>query len=406
MLALLARRFNDLDLADEAVQDALIEAATVWPIRGIPANTEGWLLTVARRKAVDRIRRAQAASRRIRRAAPELVELHGGAMQMDDDETRAQMISDDNPEQAAGDEHLRLVLLCCHPALDPDTQVALTLRLVGGLTTTEIASAFLLSEATLAQRIVRAKRKIRDAGVPLSIPVSLDTRVAAVLRVLYLIFNEGYLTHGDRDAVVRVDLVEEAIRLTRVVGSLLPDNAETHGLLALELFHRARIDGRIDPAGELVLLEDQDRSRWNLATIREANTALHRALSLMHPGVFQMQAVIAGHHANARTAADTDWTAIANAYSQLGKMDPSPVVALNHAVAVAMADGPGAGLALLETIDGLDRYHLFHAARGEMLLRSGRNAAATQAFNDAVALTDNPAEQRHLNRRIAAARTR
>ena len=293
------------------------------------------------------------------------------------------------------------MLLCCHPALDRDAQVALTLRLVGGLTTPEIASAFLIPEVTLAQRIVRAKRKIRDAKIPLSIPAALDQRVDALIAVLYLIFNEGYLTRGDRDGVVRVDLVDEAIRLTRLVASLLPDHAEVDGLLALELFHRARFATRSDAAGELVLLDEQDRSRWDLATINEANVVLHRAMARFEPGLFQMQAIVAGHHANARTASDTDWPAIADVYAQLVQMTPSPVVALNRAVAVAMADGPHAGLALLDEIDGLERYHLLHAARGELLLRAGDTAAASAAYEVALTLTDNPAEQRHLRRRLA-----
>ena len=298
-----------------------------------------------------------------------------------------------------GDEHLRLVLLCCHPALDRDTQVALTLRLVGGLTTREIASAFLVPEPTLAQRIVRAKSKIRDAGIPLSIPENLAERVDALLTVLYLIFNEGYLSRGS-DATIRVDLVDEAIRLTRQAAELLPANAEVEGLLALELFASARTDSRL-ANGELVLLEEQDRSTWNLAMIDVANRQLVHALGLMQPGPFQLQAVIAAHHANARTAADTDWPAIAATYAQLGSVTGSPIVALNHAVAVSMADGPMAGLVLLDDIHGLDDYYLFHAARAELLARSGDTDAAASAFRTARRLATNPAEQRHLDRRIA-----
>lgn len=298
-----------------------------------------------------------------------------------------------------GDEHLRLVLLCCHPALDRDAQVALTLRLVGGLTTAEVASAFLVPEATLAQRIVRAKRKIRDAGIPLSVPVDLDTRVDAVLGVLYLVFNEGYLSRGDRDGVVRVDLVDEALRLTHVVRDLLPERAEVAGLLALELFHAARLATRVDGRGDLVLLEDQDRTRWDLTRIREANAVLHAALRRQDPGPYQVQAIIAGHHANARVAADTDWPAIAALYGQLLAMTSSPVVALNHAVAVAMADGPQTGLALLDTLVDLDGYHLYHSARAELLLRAGRPEDARKSFATARALAENPAERRHLDRR-------
>ncbi len=302
-----------------------------------------------------------------------------------------------------GDEHLRLLLLCCHPALDRDAQVALTLRLVGGLTTPEIAAAFLLPEATLAQRIVRAKRKIRDAGIPLSVPENLDERVDALLTVLYLVFNEGYLPRGATDAAVRVDLVDEAIRLTRQAAELLPDSAEVEGLLALELFTRARTESRTDAAGELVLLEHQDRTGWDLETIEQANRILVAALARMRPGPFQLQAIIAAHHANARTAADTDWAGDRRrTYAQLEQVTGSAVVALNHAVAVSMADGPRAGLAMLDRIVGLDGYHLFHAARAELLARAGDVDAAATAFRAARALATNPAEQRHLERRIAA----
>jgi RNA polymerase sigma-70 factor, ECF subfamily len=398
VLALLARRFNDLDLADEAVQEALVEAARVWPEHGIPTNTAGWLLSVARRKAIDRFRRASSARRRTMAAAPEL------ASQAESSETeRSSMISDDNPLPVADDEHLRLVLLCCHPALDPDTQVALTLRLVSGLTTAEIASAFLVPEPTLAQRIVRAKRKIRDAGMPLSIPPNLAERVDVLLGVLYLIFNEGYLTRSERDGVVRVDLVDEAVRLTQLVAELLPEQPEVEGLLALELFHRARIVTRSDHAGDLVLLEHQDRSRWDLATIEQANTLLATAMQRMSPGPYQVQAAIAGRHANARTAADTEWPLIAALYWQLVQMTSSPVVRLNHAAAIAMADGPLAALAMLDDLDDLNRYHLFHATRGELLLRADRPGEAALAFRQARELATNPAEQRHLDGRIATA---
>ena len=392
VLALLARRFGDVDLADESVQDALAEAALRWPGEGVPANPPAWLMTVAKRKAIDRLRRASVAYRRTMAAAPELV--RDGPEPDDGDDP---MIDD---EHHLTDDHLRLVLLCCHPALDRDTQVVLTLRLVGGLTTAEIAAAFLVPEGTLAQRIVRAKRKIRDAGIPLSIPADLAGRVDALLAVLYLIFNEGYLSRGDGAEVVRVDLVDEAIRLTALVTELLPEQAEVDGLLALELFHRSRVATRTDASGDLVLLDQQDRTRWDLATIGDANMVLQRAMQRMQPGPYQLQAVIAGHHANARTAADTDWPAIAGLYQQLVAMTDSPVVRLNHAISVAMADGPHAGLAMLDELAGLDQYHLFHAARGELLLRAGEPATARDAFAAARALTDNPAEQRHLDARV------
>ena len=384
VLALLAHRFGDLDLADEAVQDALL-AATSW--EHVPTNPAGWLYTVAYNRAVDRLRRAAAERRRLQ-AAAYLITMH--------EEEEPDMVIEHSD---VGDEQLRLVLLCCHPALDRNAQVALTLRLVGGLTTPEIAAAYLVPEATLAQRIVRAKRKIRDAGIPLSIPASLDERVEAALTVLYLIYNEGYLSRSSAGG--RVDLVDEAIRLTSALASLLPSNAEVLGLLALELYGRARNASRF-VGDELVLLEDQDRTTWDFAGIIQANRVLASALALEVPGAFQLQAWIASQHANARTGADTDWPAIASAYAQLLELAPSPVVALNRAVAVAMADGAPAGLALLDTVTGLDEYHLYWAARGELLARSGDPDAAAAAFQRARALATNPAEQRHLDRRIAA----
>ncbi len=391
VIAILARRFRDLDLADEAVQDALVEAAENWPRAGVPDNPAGWLMTVARNRAIDRIRRAASARRRTLEAAQELTR--------EPEEPEEDMIVD---EGSVGDEHLRLMLLCCHPALDRDAQVALTLRLVGGLTTAEIASAFLTPTATLAQRIVRAKGKIRDAGIPLSIPAALDERIDALLAVLYLIFNEGYLSRGGGDAAIRVDLVDQALRLTRLAAQLMPDTAEVEGLLALELYSHARLDSRVDGAGDLVLLADQDRTRWLLDEVGEANLVLRGALQRMRPGPYQLQAIIAGHHANARTADETDWPAIVRAYGQLASMTTSPVVALNHAVAVAMADGPRAGLAMIEKIVGLERYHLLHSTTAELRLLSGDRDAARTSFASARALTDNPAELRHLDRRIAS----
>lgn len=400
VLALLARRFG-VGLAEEAVQDALAEAARVWPERGVPTNPPAWLMTVAKRKAIDRLRREASARRRTRAAA---LDPHGAEADLADDRDTSVVDDDDmiDDEHRISDDQLRLMLLCCHPALDRDTQVALTLRLVGGLTTAEIAAAFLVPEATLAQRIVRAKRKIRDAGIPLSIPAELDGRVDTLLAVLYLVFNEGYLSRSSSGGQsVRVDLAEEAIRLTALVVALLPHHAEPDGLLALQLFHRARSDTRLDAAGDLVLLEQQDRSQWDLAVIRDANAVLARALRRMQPGPYQLQAVIASHHANARTAADTDWPAITLLYSQLVAMTGSPVVRLNHAIAVSMADGPLAGLALVDDIDGLDSYHLLHSTRGELLARAGDIDGARAEFERALELTDNPAERRHLERRRA-----
>ena len=389
MLALLARRYRDLDLADEAVQDALLTAVESWSA-GIPSNPAGWLYTVARNNAIDRLRRRASEARRLAKSAHELT----AEWEEDDD-----MIID---EASVGDEQLRLMLLCCHPALDRDTQVALTLRLVGGLTTGEIAAAFLVPEATLAQRIVRAKRKIREAGIPLSIPAELSSRVDALLAVLYLVFNEGYLSRGGSDAATRVDLADQALRLTRLARDLLPDSAEVEGLLALEIFHRARLGSRVDAAGNLVLLEQQDRSTWDLDAITEGNAVLASAMQRMTPGSYQLQALIAAKHANARTAADTDWPGIAALYKQLERMTTNPVVALNHAVAVAMADGPRAGLALLDEITGLDGYHLYWATRAELLTRAGDHEGARAAFERALDVVANPAERRHLERRMAA----
>ena len=271
------------------------------------------------------------------------------------------------------------------------------------MTTAEIAAALLLSEPSVTQRIVRAKRKIRDAGIPLSIPAALDERVDAVLAVLYLVFNEGYLSHTETTAL-RVDLADEAVRLARVTATLVPGQPEVAGLLALMLFQRSRFVTRLDADGELVLLQDQDRTRWDRGLVQEGNQILARAMAARRPGVYQLQAAIAALHANAQSPADTDWPMIAGAYDQLYAMTGSPVVRLNHAVAVAMSDGPRAGLALLEEIEGLEQYHLLHATRGELLARDGRAVAAHHAFTTARALTVNDAERRHLNARIATTR--
>jgi RNA polymerase sigma-70 factor, ECF subfamily len=405
ILAILARGLNDLDLADEAVQDALLEATRTWPERGVPDNPPAWLLSVARRKAIDRQRRASSARRRTHNVAPALVAAQSD-QHPDDDLTRTHMItdsaqlSDESVLADADDDQLRLVLLCCHPALDQDAQVALTLRLVGGLTTQEIASAFLIPEATLAQRIVRAKRKIRDAQIPLNLPARIDDRLDPVLTVLYLIFNEGYLARNNQSEVLRLELVDEAIRLTRLVASLVTHSGEPEGLLALELFHRSRVATRTNSVGELVLLDEQDRSKWDLAVIAEGNRIVAMMMAKRQPGPYQVQALIAAIHANARTAAETNWPMIVSLYAQLRAMSPSPVVALNHAVAVAMVDGPQAGLTLMELLDDLHKYHLWHAARGELLHRAGRPAEAIQSLRSSLELTQNSAEQRHLQRRI------
>ena len=401
ILSILAARFGDLDLADEAVQDALVDAARSWPEQGVPTNVGGWLMTTARRRALDRLRAAKRSQERVEANAHLLQEQRETA-----DVRYVDMIEE--PEDSLGDtaagagedERLRLMLLCCHPALSSEAQVALTLRMVGGLSTPEISAAFLVPEATLAQRIVRAKKKIKTAGIPLSIPEQLTDRLGVVLAVLYLIFNEGYLSHDDEHDAVRLELVDEAIRLTRLVTELAPTEAEPMGLLALELFHRSRHRTRVDGLGDLVLLDEQDRTAWDGTDIAAGNRVLGQAMALMQPGPYQVQAVIASHHANAVEAADTDWPAIAGLYGQLAAMTDSPVVRLNWAVAIAMSDGPLAGLKMLDEIEGLDDYHLLWATRGDLCRRAGRVDDASEAFRRAVALAPHGAEQRHLERRI------
>jgi RNA polymerase sigma-70 factor, ECF subfamily len=393
VLALLARRFGDLDLADDAVQDAMIEANNRWPVDGIPANPAGWLMTVARRKAIDATRRAQSRIRRLRAAAPDLAT---------EQNQENPLMTTTEEDINVTDERLRLMFLCCHPALDQEAQVALTLRLVGGLTTPEIAAAFVTPEPTLAQRIVRAKRKIRDAGIPMNMPADLNERVDAILAVLYLTFNEGYLSRSaSANALQRVDLAAEAIRLTSLLVTLLPGHAEVLGLSALQLFEHSRSDTRVDDDGRLVLLDHQDRSRWNAPMIQQGNALLTEAMKRLSPGPYQLQAVIASYHANARTAADTDWSTIEALYRQLVAVTGSPVVALNHGVAVAMTDGPKAGLAVMDAIEGLDRYHLYHSTRAELLRRLDRPADALAAYRLARDRTDNASERRFLDERIA-----
>lgn len=306
------------------------------------------------------------------------------------------MIDDTEVGPASADERLRLVLLCCHPALDIDAQVALTLRLIGGLTVAEISRAFLVPEPTLAQRIVRAKRKIRTAGMTLAMPERIEQRIDAVLVTVYLVFNEGYLSHAEGNDPIRSELVDEAIRLAEVVSELAPDSAEALGLVALCHFHRARSASRFAPDGGLIVLGDQDRSTWDLTEIRAGNDALRTAMAMMRPGRFQIEAMIGAEHANARTAADTNWPHIARLYAQLSAMTDSPVVALNHAVAVAEADGALAGLSHLDQLTMLDDYHLFWATRGELLRRAGSYEAAATAFDRALTLTTSDPERRHL----------
>ncbi len=403
ILSVLLAKFGDLDLADDAVQDALESAAKTWPHRGIPDNAGGWLMTVARNRAVDLLRSRTRRDSRLRSSARDIREEGlppdaGGVLMISNSNEPA----GDAPDPTGGDERLRLLLLCCHPALNQEAQIALTLRLVGGLTTAEIGAAFLVPEPTVAQRIVRAKRKIRTAKIPMSLPERLEQRLDTVLMVLYLVFNEGYLSSNEQADVIRVDLVDEAVRLTRLVSQLAPKSAETLGLLALQLFHCARSQSRVDELGDLVLLDEQDRSTWDAKQIRAANRLLSDAMKRMDPGAYQLQAIIAAQHANATTSQTTDWATIADLYRQLDSMVDSPIVSLNRAIAVAMADGPLVGLRRIEALQGLEDYHLYWATKAELHLRAGSAAKAKPFFETALGLAKGPAERRHLQRRIQA----
>lgn len=393
-VATLIRVLGDFDLAEEAVQEAFVTALETWPVRGVPDNPGAWITTTARNRAIDRLRRRQRLrekTRTLERDAEIEAELAAiGPGQAED----AMPIADDR---------LRLIFTCCHPALAMDGRVALTLRTLGGLTTPEIARAFLVPEPTLAQRLVRAKRKIRDAGIPYRVPPLelLPERLIGVLKVLYLVFNEGY-TASSGDALVRRELTTEAIRLTRIVVSLLPDEPEAVGLLALMLLHDARHEARVGPEGELILLDDQDRSRWDAVRITEGRALVERALAAGRPGPYQLQAAVAALHDAATTAADTDWAQIAALYAALARMDPSPVIQLNFAVAVAMADRPEVGLAIMDGIvsDGtLDTYPYLHAARADMLRRLARWTEAAAAYGRALELTSNGPERTFLEGR-------
>ncbi|MBV8065719.1 MAG: RNA polymerase sigma factor [Actinobacteria bacterium] len=370
VLASLIGVLGDFDLAEDALQDAVATALERWPRDGTPANPAGWLVTVAKNRAVDRIRR----DRTLQRKTELLVEPE----------------TESREDDAIPDERLSLVFACCHPALGVEAQIALTLRSLGGLETGEIARAFLVPEATMAQRLVRAKRKIRDAAIPFRVPRDdlLPERLAAVLRVVYLIFNAGY------GPPVRRELCNEAIRLAAMLALLMPDESEAHGLHALVLFQDARRDARVQD-GALVLLDDQDRALWDDAEIAEGRRALQRALSLPSRGPYLLQASIAAAHSEGTS----DWPSIAGLYAQLATVDPSPVVALNHAVAVAMADGPDAGLALTDGIAGLDDYYLFHSVRADLLRRLERSAEARDAYARAVALAPSDVERDFLDAR-------
>ncbi|MEM9202297.1 MAG: sigma-70 family RNA polymerase sigma factor [Actinomycetota bacterium] len=395
VLALLAKRFNDLDLADEAVQDGLVRAADRWPTDGIPDNPGGWLMTVARNRAIDLLRRRAARER----ATDALRAIPPGADEPTPATDDFDMDLDHTP-----DERLRLLLLCCHPALARDAQVALTLRLVAGVSTDEIASAYLTPVPTIAARITRAKKKIRVAGIPMSMPDELQPRLGAVLQVIYLMFNEGYLSRSGAHGATRVDLCEESIRLADVLISLRPDDPEVVALRALMGFVHARRDARFD-GDRLITLDQQDRTRWHRAEIAAANRTIATAMAHRQPGPFQFQALIAAYHSTAPDAASVDWSRIVALYDQYVAFDPSPVVRLNRAAAIGHADGPDAGWAALADVDGLDGYHLYWATRAEFAARTGRSAEAIDAYDRALNLTTNPAEQTHLEQRRARLRT-
>jgi len=380
ILATLIRVVRDIGDAEDALQEAFAAAMVQWPKEGPPRNPVAWLITAARNKAIDQLRRRTLAEQKRQEIA----------------ELAAQEVDAPVPLDS-----LRLIFTCCHPSLAPEAQVALTLRTVCGLTTEEIARAFLVPPATLAQRIVRAKAKIKGAHIPYEVPEddALAERLAAVLTVVYLVFNEGYTASFGGD-LIRKELCSEAIRLARMLCELLPAERECTGLLALMLLHDARRDTRTDANGEIVTLEDQDRSRWDRARIAEGAALAERALRGGPPGEYALQAAIAALHATAAKAADTDWRQIAELYAVLAGIYPSPVIELNRAVAVAMAEGCERGLALLAAID-LPGYYLLPAARADLLRRLGRNAEAADAYRAALALVTNDAERRFLSRRLA-----
>jgi len=396
VLATLIRQVGDFQLAEDAVQDAFEAAVTVWRRDGVPANPGAWITTAARRRAIDRLRRNRSVADRAERLA-ELKRLDAQHVEpsMDDESTIV-------------DDRLRLVFTCCHPALEMPARVALTLRALGGMTTGEIARAFLVAEPTMGKRIVRAKRKIADAHIPYRVPADeeLPDRLRGVLRVVYLIFNEGYAaTEGDR--LVREELCNEAIRLGELLCRLMPDDPEVWGLLALMLLHDARRAARVDPSGRYVALDAQDRSLWDQDRIREGLAKLERAVRLRSPGEYQLQAAITALQIQAPDAEATDWAQIAELYGALGRLNPSPVVELNRAVAVGLAAGPAAGLELLEpllTDPSLERYQPLYAAHAELLNRGGDAEGAARAYERAIALSANDVERAELERRLGALR--
>jgi RNA polymerase sigma-70 factor (ECF subfamily) len=393
-VSVLVRVFGDIDLAEEGVQDAFAVAAQRWPRDGLPPSPAGWIITTARNRVVDRLRRE--ATRDDRQA-------HAMRLVQRDEPVEP------GEESAVQDDRLRLIFTCCHPALAPGAQVALTLRLLGGLTTPEIARAFLVPEPTMAQRITRAKAKIRDARIPYRVPsgAELPDRLGSVLAVVYLVFNEGYAASSG-DELVREELCAEAVRLGRILCALMPDEPEPMGLLALMLLIASRRPARTGADGSLIPLRDQDRARWDPGLIAEGQAIVRTCVRRNTPGPYQLQAAINAVHSDASTAAETDWVQILALYDQLAAIDPSPVVMLNRAVALAEVDGPETGLVAVDGVaHDLDGYHLLHAVRADMLRRAGRTAEAVAEYGRALELTDNAAERAFLGRArdTAAGRT-
>ena len=388
VVAALTRRFGDLDIAEEAAAEAFAAAVVRWPADGVPANPGAWLTTTASRKAIDRIRREN---------------------KRGDKQKEAQLLYDNDPPGppgAIGDERLRLIFTCCHPALAMETRVALTLRMVAGLTVPEIARAFLVQETTMEKRITRAKAKIKAARIPYRVPSAedLQARVSGVLAVLFLVFNEGYLATGPGTDPVRHDLTAEAIRLTRLIRALMPDDGEVAGLLALMLLTEARRAARVSPSGALVTLGEQDRGTWDTALIAEGHQLVRERLAAaaagVAPGRYQILAAINAVHTSARDVRATDWSQVLALYDQLARLDSSPIVALNRAIAVAELDGPQVGLAAVDRLEAeLSGYHLFHATRADLLRRLGRNQKSREAYDQAIGLAGNTAEIAYLTRR-------
>ncbi len=388
VVASLTRRFGDLDIAEEAAAEAFATAVQRWPADGVPPNPGAWLTTTANRQAIDRIRREN---------------------KRDDKQKEAQLSYDDDPPGPVGaidDDRLRLIFTCCHPALAMETRVALTLRMVAGLTVPEIARAFLVAESAMGQRITRAKAKIKAARIPYRVPSAEDlpARVSGVLAVLFLVFNEGYLATGPDTGPVRHDLTAEAIRLTRLIRALMPDDGEVAGLLALMLLIEARRPARVSAGGELVTLDEQDRGAWDAALIAEGHRLVRERLAAaatgVAPGRYQILAAINAVHTSARDMRDTDWSQVLALYDRLVRLDPSPIIALNRAIAVAELDGPEVALATVDRLEGeLTGYHAYHATRADLLRRLGRSRESRAAYDKAIELAGNTAETAYLTRR-------